>query len=136
MSLAVTLVSAPLAVEAQQATKIPRIGFLSPSSASFSGMQSRLGGFRQGLRELGYVEDQNIAIEYRWAEGRYENLPRLAAELVRLKVDIIVTYAPPAVLAAKDATATIPIVIMIVDPLATGFVTSLARPGGTSRECP
>ena len=131
VSLALTLVSAPLAVEAQQATKIARIGFLSPSSASSSGVPSRLAAFRQGLRELGYVEGQNIAIESRWAEGKYDRLPGLATELVRLKVDIIVTYGQAAIQAAKQATGTIPIVMAgTIDPVTTGFVTSLARPGG------
>jgi len=127
---ALALLAAPLAAEGQQFAKIPRIGFLSPHSASDVGV-SRLGAFRQGLRELGYVEGQTIAIESRWAEGKYDRLPGLATELVGLKVDVIVTYAPPAIQAAKQATATIPIVMAgIVDPVATGFVASLARPGG------
>ena len=87
--------------------------------------------FRQGLRELGYVEGQTIAIEYRFADGRPERLPALAAELVRLKMDIVVTAAPPAPLAAKQATSTIPIVFIVIgDPVAEGFVSSLSRPGG------
>ncbi len=127
---ALALLAAPLAAEVQQVAKIPRIGFLSPHSPSETGV-SRLGAFRQGLRELGYVEGQTIAIESRWAEGKYDRLPGLATELVGLKVDVIVTYAPPAIQAAKQATATIPIVMAgIVDPVATGFVASLARPGG------
>ena len=122
--------AAPLAAEAQ-AGKIARIGFLSPGSASDPRMPLRLGAFRQGLRELGYVEGQNIAIESRWAEGKYDRLPGLAAELVRLKVDVIVTYAPPAIQAAKQASGTIPIVMAgIGDPVATGFVATLAHPGG------
>jgi putative tryptophan/tyrosine transport system substrate-binding protein len=125
------LLAAPLAAVGQQAGKIPRIGFLSPSSPSDSRNRFRLGALQQGLRELGYVEGQNISIEARWAEGKYERLPGLAAELVRLKVDVIVTYAPPAIQAAKEATATIPIVMGgVVEPVATGFVASLARPGG------
>jgi putative tryptophan/tyrosine transport system substrate-binding protein len=121
----------PLAAEAQPAVKIPRIGFLSPSFPSDSRNTRRLGAFQQGLRELGYVEGQNISIESRWAEGKYDRLPGLAAELVRLKVDVIVTYAPPAIQAAKQATGTIPIVMAgVIDPVATGFVASLARPGG------
>jgi putative ABC transport system substrate-binding protein len=122
------LLAAPLATEAQQAAKIARIGFLSPRSRSDVG---RLAAFRQGLRELGYVEGQNIAIESRWAEGEYDRLPGLAAELVRLKVDVIVTYAAPAIQAAKRATSTIPIVMAgAIDPVASGLVTSVARPGG------
>src|SRR6266581_9240509 len=127
--LAASIILAPLAGEAQQAAKIARIGFLSPGSASDPRM--RLEAFRQGLRDLGYVEGQNIAIESRWAEGKYDRLPGLAADLVRLKVDVIVTYAPPAIQAAKQASGTIPIVMAgIGDPVATGFVASLARPGG------
>jgi ABC-type uncharacterized transport system substrate-binding protein len=119
----------PLAAHAQQPKKIPRIGFL--SAASVSGEADRLDAFRLGLSELGYVEGQNVAIESRWAEGKYDRLPGLAAELVRLKVDVIVTYGPPAIQAAKEATRTIPIVMAgIIDPVATGFVASLARPGG------
>jgi len=122
--------AAPLAVEAQTG-KIARIGFLSPSSASDPGTPRRLGAFQQGLRELGYAEGATIVIESRWADGKYDQLPGLAAELVRLKVDVIVTYAPPAIQAAKQATGTIPIVMAgIIDPVATGLVTSLARPGG------
>jgi putative ABC transport system substrate-binding protein len=131
LSLAIALTVAPFAGEAQQAVKVARIGFLSPGSPSDSVTLLRLGAFRQGLRELGYVDGQNIAIEFRWADGKYERLPGLAAELVRLRVDIIVTYAPPAIQAAKNATATIPIVMAgIIDPVATGFVASLSRPGG------
>ncbi|HEV2055927.1 MAG TPA: ABC transporter substrate-binding protein [Methylomirabilota bacterium] len=123
--------AAPLAAEAQQPAKISRIGFLSPSSPSDPPMQHSLEVFRHGLGELGYVEGQNIAIESRWAEGKYDRLPGLAAELVRLKVDVIVTAAVPAIRAAKEATSTIPIVMaVVVDPVATGLVASLARPGG------
>jgi putative ABC transport system substrate-binding protein len=87
--------------------------------------------FREGLRELGYVEGRNIQVESRWAEGNYDRLPGLAADLVRLKVDVIVTYGTPAAQAAKGATGTIPIVMAaIIDPVASGLVTSLARPGG------
>ena len=125
------LLAAPLAADGQQAGKIPRIGFLSPSSPSDSRNPLRLGALQEGLRELGYVEGQNLSIESRWAEGKYERLPGLASELVRLKVDVIVTYAPPAIQAAKEATATIPIVMGgVIDPVATGLVASLARPGG------
>jgi putative ABC transport system substrate-binding protein len=92
---------------------------------------SRLEGFRQGLRDFGYVEGTNIIVEYRWAEGRYERLPELAAELVRSNVDLIVTHATPGSLAAKRATTTIPIVMASIgDPVASGVVASVARPGG------
>jgi putative tryptophan/tyrosine transport system substrate-binding protein len=125
------LLALPLSAEAQPATKTSRIGYLSPTFASEPDNRRRLGALREGLRDLGYVEGQNLTIESRWAEGQYGRLPDLAAELVRLKVDVIVTYAPPAIQAAKQATGTIPIVMAgIVDPVATGFVASLARPGG------
>jgi putative ABC transport system substrate-binding protein len=117
----------PLAARAQQAGKVARIGFLGP--ASESGMAPRVQGFRSGLRELGYVEGTNVIIEYRWADDKYERLPELAAELVRSNVDVIVTVGTPASLAAKRATATIPIVVASIgDPLRV--VASLARPGG------
>jgi len=123
MMLAVTVFA-----QAQQATAIPRVGILIATAAS--SVSARVETFRQRLRELGYVEGKNIVIEYRYAEGKVEGLPELAAELVRLKVDIIVT-AGPATLAAKKATATIPIVFTAAnDPLGTGVVFSLARPGG------
>jgi ABC-type uncharacterized transport system substrate-binding protein len=129
--LAFSLFLAPLAAEGQQPAKIPRVGFLSPGSSSDPRNALTLGALRQGLRELGYVEGQNIAIESRWAEGRYDRLSGLAAELVRLKVDVIATYTAPAIQATKQATATIPIVMGgVIDPVAPGFVTSLARPGG------
>ena len=116
-------------VEAQQAGKIPRIGFL--GSASASGSAIRVEALRAGLRDLGYVESKNIVIEFRWAEGSYDRLPRLAAELVRLNVDVLVTHGVPGSLAAKHATTTIPIVIANVgDAVAVGLVASLARPGG------
>ncbi len=122
--LAAALLAAPLAAEAQQ-VKVSRIGFLSGQSPT--DLARQLEAFRQGLRELGYVEGRNIAIEYRFAEGRPERLPALAVELVRLKVDIIVTAGPPAPLAAKQATTTIPIVFAISnDPVAEGVVSSLA----------
>ncbi len=115
--------------EAQQPTKVPRIGF---QSASFpSAIAARIEAFRQGLRELGYVEGKNIVIEYRYAEGKLDRLPALAAELVRLKVDVIVTAAPSSTRAVKEATTTIPIVMaQDGDPVGNGFVASLARPGG------
>ena len=115
--------------EAQQPGKVPRIGFLSGvSRATLSG---RVDSFRQGLRELGYVEGKNIVIEWRFAGGKLDKLPALAAELVRLKVDVIVTAAPPLTRAAKQATVTIPIVMAFDDdPVGSGFVASLNRPGG------
>jgi putative tryptophan/tyrosine transport system substrate-binding protein len=122
------LLTAPVVAEGQQVGKVPRIGFLSPRSSSDVG---RLKAFQQGLRDLGYVEGQNIAIESRWAEGTYDRLPGLADELVQLKVDVIVTYAAPAIQAAKRATGTIPIVMAgAIDPVASGLVASVARPGG------
>jgi len=123
------LLAAPLAAEAQAPAKVSRIGFLSGQSPT--DLARQLEAFRQGLRELGYVEGRNIAIEFRFAEGQPERLPALAAELVRLKVDIIVTSGPPAPLAAKQATTTIPIVFAVSnDPVAEHVVSSLARPGG------
>jgi len=116
-------------VQAQQPTKVPRIGYLTGTSLSTNAARNE--AFRQGLRELGYVEGKNIVIEWRSAEGKLDRLPALAAELVRLKVDVIVTGGPPANRAAKEATATIPIVMaQDTDPVASGFVASLARPGG------
>jgi putative ABC transport system substrate-binding protein len=116
-------------LEAQQIAKIPRIGYLSGLSPSTSA--NRREAFLQGLRELGYVEGKNIVIESRYAEGKFDRLPGLAAELVRLKVDIIVTAGPQTTRPAKQATSTIPIVMaQDPDPVGNGFVASLARPGG------
>jgi putative ABC transport system substrate-binding protein len=124
----VLLTTAPPA-EAQQAKKIPRIGYLTVSSLSANA--ARIEAFRQGLRELGYVEGKNIVIEWRSAEGKFERQGELAAELVRLKVDVIVTSGPTMTRAAKEATVTIPIVMAFdSDPIGNGFVASLARPGG------
>src|SRR6266496_1241532 len=115
--------------EAQQPKKVPRIGY--PTVASLSSNVARVDAFRQGLRELGYVEGKNIVIEWRSGEGKEDRLPALVAELVRLKVDVIVTGGPTATRAAKEATSTIPIVMTQVgDPVGSGFVASLARPGG------
>jgi putative ABC transport system substrate-binding protein len=115
--------------EAQQPKKVPRIGYLTGSSPS--AIAERTEAFRQGLRDLGYVEGKDIVIEYRYAEGKLERLPTLVSELVRLKVDVIVTGGPAATRPAKEATATIPIVMAGVnDPVGNGFVASLARPGG------
>ena len=114
---------------AQEATKAYRIGFVGlPSAGS---LPERPEAFRTGLRDLGYQEGRNIVIEYRWAEGRYERLPALFAELVRLNVDVIVTHGTPGALAAKQVTNTIPIVVAVIaDPEASGVVASLAKPGG------
>jgi putative ABC transport system substrate-binding protein len=114
---------------AQRPGKVPRIGFLGTSSPS--DISARVEGFRQGLRDNGYIEGQNIAVEYRWAEGRLDRLPHLAAELVSHKVDIIVTHGEAAIRALKQATKTIPIVVGVTgDLVVTGHVASLARPGG------
>ena len=125
------LLAAPLAAEAQPAGKVPRIGFLVASSASDAANARWIEAFRQGLRDLGYVEGRNIVIEYRYAGEKYERLPALAAELVRLKVDLIVSHGTPGPLAAKQATRVIPIVMTSAgDPVASGLVSNLARPGG------
>ena len=127
--LMLLILAAVHTVEAQQATKIPLIGYLSGSFSSTS--PDRRKAFRQGLRELGYVEGKNIVIEWRNADGKFDRLPALAAELVRLKVDIIVTAGPQATRPTKQATSTIPIVMaQDPDPVGNGFVASLARPGG------
>src|SRR5713226_9702676 len=127
LTLSFTL--APLAAGAQQAGKVPRIGFLGGNSAFTE--KGRIEAFRQGLRELGYVEGQNIVIEWRWAEGKWDRLPVLAAELVRLNVEVIVTGGSTSSGAAKKVTTTIPIVMAQTnDPVGSGFVASLARPGG------
>lgn len=120
----------PSAAVARSPVKAPRIGWLNPGSPTSHA--ALLEGFRRGLREHGYVEGENIHIEYRWAEGKYERLALLANELVQLGVDIIVTAGTPGVKAAQNATSTIPIVMAVTagDPVATGFVKSLARPGG------
>ncbi len=126
--LAMTILGAPLAAEAQPAKKVARIGVLrsgSPSSAASSD-----DSFRQGLRELGYIEGQNLVMEYRFAEGKRDRLPGLAAELVRLKVDMLVVAGVAATQAAKQATTTIPIVVGYADLVGTGLVASLAKPGG------
>jgi len=115
--------------EAQQLRQVPRIGFLTAGSAST--IPARIEALREGLSEFGYVEDKNIVIEWRFAEGKPDRLPGLVAELVRLKVEVIVTAGPTVTRAAKEATVTIPIVMAFdTDPVGNGFVTSLARPGG------
>jgi putative tryptophan/tyrosine transport system substrate-binding protein len=119
----------PGAAVAQQPEKVPRIGFL--AAVSYAANLVRFEAFREGLRELGYVEGQNISIEWRYAEGKPDRLPALAAELVHLKVDVIVTGGSTATRPAKEATSTIPIVMaQDTDPVGNGFVSSLARPGG------
>ena len=124
------VVAFPLVAVAQQPTGLPTIGFL--SNASPDAFLDRLDAFRSGLRDLGYVEDRNVAIKYRWAEGHNDRLPRLAVELVDRKVTVIAAVGGPNIaLAAKAATTTIPIVFQIgVDPVEVGLVASLARPGG------
>ncbi len=127
--VAAVLLALGVTANGQQPAKVPRIGFL--SSLSPAAVSVRMDAFRQGLRELGYVEGKNIVIESRWAEGKTERLPELAAELVRLKVDIIVTGGPAVNRFAKEATVTIPIVLAFDnDPVGNGFAASLARPGG------
>ncbi len=127
-SLAVILLASPLVVGAQPAN-VPRIGMLMPVPADIAA--PNIDAFRQGLRDLGYVEGQNFGVEYRYAQGNANLLPDLAAELVRLRVDVIVTWGTPSALAAKHATTTIPIVMAAVgDPTGPGIVPSLARPGG------
>ena len=123
----IALGAAPLAAEAQQAGKVWRVGILTPGLPP----PGPLDAIREGLRELGYVEGQNIVIDWRFAEERNERLPRLARELVALAVDCIVAVNTPAAKAAKNATGTVPIVIVrLADPVETGLVASLARPGG------
>ncbi len=127
--LTTILLTASSFAEAQQQEKLPRIGFL--STAAHSSLSSRLEAFRQGLRELGFIEGKNIAIEYRSAEGKPNRLPELAAELVRLKVDCIVTAGETPTRAAQQATSTVPIIMTTVgDAVVLGFIASLARPGG------
>jgi putative ABC transport system substrate-binding protein len=130
-TLAGGLLAAPLAAEAQQVGKMPRVGYLSPGSSSDPVRLRRFEAFRQGLRELGYVEGQNIVLEPRWAEGQYARYPALVADLVRLKVGVIVVVGGTATKAAKEVTRTVPIVMsLVVDPVGSGLIPSLAHPGG------
>src|SRR5437899_2400605 len=127
----VLLLAAPLAAEAQRAQEMPRVGYINPGFPSDPIRMRRLEAFRQGLRELGYAEGRNIALERRWAEGRYDRYPAIAADLVRLKVHVIVTIGGAATKAAKQVTRTIPIVMSLVtESIESGLVRSLARPGG------
>jgi putative ABC transport system substrate-binding protein len=128
-TLALTLLMMPLASDAEQPAKLYRIGILGATSAA--AYAPFISAFREGLHDLGHVEGKDIVIDSRWAEGRYDRLPDLAAELVRLQVDLIVTHGPVASRAAKEATPTIPIVMAVVgDAVASELVASLARPGG------
>src|SRR5215204_1206583 len=121
----------PLTARAQQTTKVARVGHLAAHSPDARFARRNLDAFRQGLQDLGYIEGQNIVIEYRSAESKYDRLPGLAAQLVRLQVDIIVAGPTVVAIAAKNATETIPIVVHNVgDPVRLGLVASLARPGG------
>jgi ABC-type uncharacterized transport system substrate-binding protein len=129
LTLCALLYAFSFSVQAQQPTKIFRIGYLDAGTASGSAVL--VDAFRQELSKLGWVEGKNITIEYRFAEGKNDRLPELAADLVRLKVDLIVTQGTPIALAAKSATTTIPIVMGSGgDPVGAGLVASLARPGG------
>jgi putative ABC transport system substrate-binding protein len=125
------LIGAPLRSFAQQPPRMIRIGFLGGASGSDPNFAGRVEGLRKGLRDLGYVEGRDVVIEFRWASGNYGRLADLAAELIRLNVDLVVTQGTPAARAAKRATSTVPIVMASVgDPVAAGLVSSLARPGG------
>jgi putative ABC transport system substrate-binding protein len=127
LSAALALLAAPGATGAQPAGQVSRVGFLGARSSASANVEA----FRQGLRELGWAEGQNIVIEYRFAEGRFDRLPDLAADLVRLKVDVMTAAPTPGAVAAKKATGTIPIVMVGVgDPVGLGLIASLARPGG------
>jgi putative tryptophan/tyrosine transport system substrate-binding protein len=129
VALVVTLMACGAVAQAQQPKRIPKIGLLSASTPS--AVASRIEAFRQGLRELRYAEGDNIVIEYRYGEGKLDRIPPLAVELVRINVDVIVTNGPTDTRAARQATTTLPIVMaQDTDPVGSGFVSSLARPGG------
>src|SRR5215813_4535072 len=131
VTLILSLLTAPLTSQAQPAAHVPRLGLLIPSS--FSVVASQIKAFRHGLRDLGYVEGQNITLESRFADGQADRLPALVAELVRLPVDVLVVDGTVAIRAAQHATTTIPIVMAVSgDPVGAGLVTSLARPGGNT----
>jgi ABC-type uncharacterized transport system substrate-binding protein len=121
----------PFAARTQQGGKLPRVGFLGNSTAALEA--NLIGPFREGLRERGYEEGRNVEIVFRWAEGRYERFPSLISELIAENVDVIVTAGTPAAFAVKKATSTVPVVMAAVgDPVGTGLVSSLARPGAIS----
>ena len=131
LALTLGLIVSPLATEAQETGRIYRIGFLGNSTAALEA--NLVGPFREGLRGLGYIESKNTQVEYRWAEGKYERFPALIAELIALKVDVIVTAGTPAAVAVKKATTSIPLVMVAVgDPVGTSLVASLSRPGGNA----
>ncbi len=129
-TLVLGLIAAPLPAEAEQARKVYRIGYLGPRSFSSRAGSVRRKAFREGLRELGYVEGKNVVMEYRSAEGKRDRFPELAAELVHLNLDVIFAYSTAAVRALKKATTTVPLVTVSGDPVRAGFVASLAQPGG------
>jgi len=130
LALCAVLFALCCSVDAQQTAKIPRIGYVS-GTGNASNPGPNVEAFRQGLRDLGYVEGKNILIEYRYVEGNVDRIPSLVAELVQLKVDVLVSPNTPVIRAAKQATETIPIVMVTnEDPVAAGFIDSLARPGG------
>ena len=132
-ALAVGILITPIGAEAQPAAKVPRIGYPVTGSLESPETRAALDAFRQGLRERGYVEGQNILIEYRAADGKIERFPGLATELARLKVDLILALNTPAARAVQQATTTIPIVVPVIgDPVGDGLVTGLTRPVGTS----
>jgi ABC-type uncharacterized transport system substrate-binding protein len=128
VTLRCCLLAAPLAVQAQQA-KVAHVGYLAAVSAAADA--PRANAFRQGLRDLGYVEGQNLTIEYRYEASKFDRLPELAAELVRLKIDVLVTVTTNAAITGKNAAGAVPLVFMgVTDPVGAGLVESLARPGG------
>jgi ABC-type uncharacterized transport system substrate-binding protein len=129
VTLSLGILIVPLLTDAQQKATMYRIGFIGNSTAALEA--NLIGPFRDGLRDLGYLEGRNVLIEYRWAEGQYERFPALIAELIALKVDVIVTAGTPATQAVKKATTSVPLVMVAVgDPVATGIVPSLAQPSG------
>ena len=128
-ALMLLLSALSVSAAAQQPTKVPRIGYVDAGSPAMTGHRAQ--AFVQGLRDLGYVEGENIVIEYRWADGKLDRLPGFVTDLVHAKVDVIVSSASPAIRFAKEQTSTIPIVMAgVTDPVGVGFVASLARPGG------
>ena len=129
VAIAVAFATCGAVAQAQQPGKVPRIGFLGNSTAALEA--NLIGPFREGLRDLGYIEGRSIHIEWRWAEGKYERFPALIAELIAANIDVIVTAGTPASLAVKKATTSIPLVMIAVgDPVGTGLIASLAHPGG------